>query len=299
MDDQDTNFNYKIILAALCAVILGVLIAFYYSYAQSKSEISFLEYEKELLVKDLTLMKTDVDRLTARDEVTDLELQSSRFKIQQLLDSVGRLTFTIERMRAFKTELSRLQAKNDSLKLKNDFLNYNNLQLVEKYEASQNEIQAIRNANAAISKAEALERDKIQEINKELKVKKYLELETTAGIAFRMRSDGKEVQTNKASIIERLKGRVVIASDISLANQERILYFQFLGPNMGVIEDTANTISVNGNPYSKKVSFNFSGEQTVIVDHINIPQGSLQPGDYILNVFEDEKLLQTSEFQLK
>jgi len=299
MDDQDTNFNYKIILAALCAVILGVLIAFYYSYAQSKSEISFLEYEKELLVKDLTLMKTDVDRLTARDEVTDLELQSSRFKIQQLLDSVGRLTFTIERMRAFKTELSRLQAKNDSLKLKNDFLNYNNLQLVEKYEASQNEIQAIRNANAAISKAEALERDKIQEINKELKVKKYLEIETTAGIAFRMRSDGKEVQTNKASIIERLKGRVVIASDISLANQERILYFQFLGPNMGVIEDTANTISVNGNPYSKKVSFNFSGEQTVIVDHINIPQGSLQPGDYILNVFEDEKLLQTSEFQLK
>lgn len=299
MDDQDTNFNYKIILAALCAVILGVLIAFYYSYAQSKSEISFLEYEKELLVKDLTLMKTDVDRLTARDEVTDLELQSSRFKIQQLLDSVGRLTFTIERMRAFKTELSRLQAKNDSLKLKNDFLNYNNLQLVEKYEASQNEIQAIRNANAAISKAEALERDKIQEINKELKVKKYLELETTAGIAFRMRSDGKEVQTNKASIIERLKGRVVIASDNSLANQERILYFQFLGPNMGVIEDTANTISVNGNPYSKKVSFNFSGEQTVIVDHINIPQGSLQPGDYILNVFEDEKLLQTSEFQLK
>jgi len=299
MDDQDTNFNYKIILAALCAVILGVLIAFYYSYAQSKSEISFLEYEKELLVKDLTLMKTDVDRLTARDEVTDLELQSSRFKIQQLLDSVGRLTFTIERMRAFKTELSRLQAKNDSLKLKNDFLNYNNLQLVEKYEASQNEIQAIRNANAAISKAEALERDKIQEINKELKVKKYLEIETTAGIAFRMRSDGKEVQTNKASIIERLKGRVVIASDNSLANQERILYFQFLGPNMGVIEDTANTISVNGNPYSKKVSFNFSGEQTVIVDHINIPQGSLQPGDYILNVFEDEKLLQTSEFQLK
>ncbi len=225
MDSQDTKFNYKIILAALIAVIIGVLIAFYYSYAQSKSEISFLAQEKQILVKDLTLMKADIDRLSALDEVNEIELQSSRFKVQQLSDSVGRLTFTIERLREFKTELRRLEAKNDSLKLKNDFLNYNNLQLVEKYEASQSEIQKIRQANVAIARAEALQRDKIQEVSEELKTKKYLALETTEGIALRVRS-GREIQTNKASTIKRLMGRVVVASDNSLANQERVIYFQ-------------------------------------------------------------------------
>lgn len=298
MDKQDTKFNYKIILAALCAVIIGVLIAFYYSNAQSKSEINFLEHERGLMSKDLTLLKADLDRLTALDEVNDIELQSSRFKVQELQDSVGRLQFTIERLREFKTELRRLETKNDSLKLKNDFLNYNNMQLTEKYEASQNEIQKIRATNVALAKAEALERDKIQEVNEVLKVKKYLELQTTEASAIRVRG-AKTITTNKASTIKRLRGRVVIAPDSSLANQERVLYFQFLGPNMGIIEDNANTINVNGNVYSKRVSIDFTGEQTEVSDFISIPEGSLQPGDYILNVFEDQRLLQTTEFQLK
>jgi hypothetical protein len=248
--------------------------------------------------KDLTLLKADLDRLTALDEVNDIELQSSRFKVQQLQDSVGRLQFTIAKLREFKTELRRLKAKNDSLKLKNDFFNYNNMQLTEKYEASQNEIQRIRTANVALAEAEALKRDKIQDLNKELKIKKYLEIETTEGSAIRIRG-GKSIRTNKASTIKRLKGRVIIAPDSSLANQERVLYFQFLGSNMGIIEDNANTINVNGNVYSKRVVIDFTGEQTEVVDYISIPEGSLQPGDYILNVFEDQRLLQTSEFKLK
>lgn len=298
MDSQDTKFNYKIILAALTAVIIGILIAFYYSYAQSRTQISFLEHEKDLLVKDLTLMKADVDRLSALDEVNDIELQTSRYKVRQLLDSVGKLTFTIEKLREFKGELRRLGAKNDSLKLKNDFLNYNNMQLAEKYEASRREVQKIRSTNAALAEAEALKRDKIQDLNKELKTKKYLELETTEGSAIRVRS-GKSIQTNKASTVKRLKGRVIISPDDTLANQERVIYFQFLGPNMGIIEDNANTINVNGNVYSKRVVVNFTGDQTEVEDYISIPEGSLEPGDYILNIFEDQRLLQTAEFQLK
>jgi len=54
MESQDTTFNYKIILAALVAVIVAILIAFYYSYAQSQNQLSYLEDEKKLLVKDLT-----------------------------------------------------------------------------------------------------------------------------------------------------------------------------------------------------------------------------------------------------
>jgi type II secretory pathway component PulJ len=69
MDSQDNKFNYKIILAALVAVIIGILIAFYYSYAQSKTQINFLEQEKDILVKDLTIMKADVDRLSALSEI--------------------------------------------------------------------------------------------------------------------------------------------------------------------------------------------------------------------------------------
>ncbi len=68
---------------------------------------------------------------------------------------------------------------------------------------------------------------------------------------------------------------------------------------MRVIEDNANTVSVNGNVYSKRVELLYRGDEFSLCDFITIPEGSLEEGTYTLNVFEDEKLLASSEFQLK
>ena len=91
----------------------------------------------------------------------------------------------------------------------------------------------------------------------------------------------------------------VIMADNNVATREKVVYLQFLGPNMGVIEDNANTISVSGNIYSKRVELIYMGEEVVICDFITVPQGSLGPGNYTLNVFEDQRLLASTEFQLK
>ncbi|NNE78521.1 MAG: hypothetical protein HKN31_15770 [Pricia sp.] len=298
MNGQDTKFNYRIILVALVAVIVGILIAFYYSYAQSRSQITFLEQEKALLVKDLTLMKTDVDRLSALNEVNEIELESSKYRVQQLLDSVGRLNFTVEKLREYKTELRRLEAKNDSLKLKNNFLRYNNMLLTNKYEDTRKQIEELRGKSSSLAEAEALQRQKIKELNNELKTKSYLSLQNIEGSGFRLRS-GRPIKTNKASIIEKLRGCATVTEDLEEMNTEKVLYFQFLDPNMRVIEDNANTISVNGNVYSKRVEFLFTGENTNVCDYITIPQGSLQEGVYRLNIFENQKLLSSAEFLLK
>ena len=298
MNAQDKKFNYKVILAALVAILIAILIAFYYSYAQSQNQISYLENEKELLVKDLTLMKADIDRLTSQNEVDEIELESARYRIEELLDSVGRLNFTVEKLREFKTELRRLEAKNDSLKLKNNFLKYSNMVLTEKYEKSQEEIRLMQEKRNELTKAESLQRKKRKELDEALKTKKYLVVENAAGNGFRLR--GREaVMTNKASIVEKLRGCVTIQSDPDERGQEKIIYFQFLGPNMRIIEDNANTITVNGNIYSKRVQLLFDGETTQVCDFITLPQGSLEKGPYTLNVFENEKLLSSAEFRLK
>lgn len=298
MEGQVNKFNYNIILAAMVAVILGILIAFYYSYAQSKSQINYLEQEKSILVKDLTIMKADVDRLTALNEVNDIELQDSRYRVQQLLDSVGRLNFTVERLREYKSELRRLEAKNDSLKLKNNFLKYNNMLLSDKYEESKKQIEELRGKSLSLAEAEALQRKKILELNRELKIKSYLKIQNSQGNGFRVKS-GKAIQTTKASTIEKLRGCATISADPATRGNEKVIYFQFLSPEMRIIEDNANTITVQGNVYSKRVQFIFDGEETQVCDFVTLPQGSLEQGTYTLNVFEDERLLSSSEFQLK
>jgi hypothetical protein len=298
MDIQDNKFNYKILLAALVAVIIGILIAFYYSYAQSRTQISYLEEEKGLLVKDLTLLKTEVDRLSALNEVNDIELQDSRYKVQQLLDSVGRLNFTVDKLRGYRKELRVLEVRHDSLKLKNNFLQYNNMLLTDKYQETRKMIEELRGKSSSLAEAEALLRQKNRELSEELKVKNYLQLQNSEGSGFRLRNKN-PIKTNKASTIEKLRGCVTIMGEPVARNEERVIYFQFLGPTMGVIEDNANTISVNGNIYSKRVELIFIGEEMTVCDFITIPEGSLAEGTYTLNVFEDERLLASTEFELK
>lgn len=298
MDIQDNKFNYKIILAALVAVIVGILIAFYYSYAQSKAQIDYLEEERGILIKDLTLMKTEVDRLAALNEVNDIELEDSRFRVQTLLDSVGRLNFTVSRLREYRKELRRLEARNDSLERANNSLRFNNSQLTQKYEETRAMIEQLRSKSNSLAEAEALLREKNKELSQELKVKSYLTLNNSEGSGFRLRNN-RPIKTNKASTIEKLRGCVTIVSNPSARSEEKVIYFQFLGPNMGVIEDNANTITVSGNEYSKRVELIYVGDEIVVCDFITIPEGSLNPGTYTLNVFEDEKLLSSTEFQLK
>ncbi|MEA1785630.1 hypothetical protein U1E44_05985 [Arenibacter sp. GZD96] len=298
MELQDTKFNYKIILAALVAIIVGVLIAFYYSYAHSQSQIIFLEQEKDLLIKDLTIVRADVDRLSALNEVNEIELQDSRFRIQQLLDSVGRLSFSVDKLRDYRREMRILQAKNDSLKLNNNYLKYNNMLLTNKYEETRKTIEELRGKSSSLAEAEALLRRKNLELSRELKTKNYLSLDNAEGSGFRLRSD-RPIKTTKASTIEKLRGCVTIMKNPNAVAAERVIYLQFLSPNMRIIEDNANVISVNGNTYSKRVELIFTGDEMSVCDFITIPEGSLPEGTYTLNVFEDEKLLASSEFQLK
>jgi len=299
MESQDTTFNYKIILAALVAVIIAMLIAFYYSYAQSQNQMSYLEDEKRLLVKDMTLMKAEVDRLSGENEINEIELRDSRYEVQTLLDSVGRLNFNIAKLRESQKALRVLEAKFDSLKLKNNFLRYNNGLLTERYENTRREIQELRGKTSSLQEAEALVRRKNQELAKELKVKSYLNMENAEGSGFRLRA-GRPLKTNKASTIEKLRGCVTILAN---ANDEsgdvKVVYLQFLSPDMKVIEDNANLVNVSGNTYSKRTEVIYLGKEISVCDAITVPEGSLEPGIYTLNVFEDERLLSSTEFQLK
>jgi len=282
----------------MAAVIVGILIAFYYSYAQSQNQMIYLEEEKGLLVKDLTLMRAEVDRLSGLNEVNEIELQTSRFRVQQLLDSVGRLNFSITKLKETRKELRKLELRFDSLKLKNNFLRYNNSLLASKYDETIRQLEELRGRANTMERTESLLRETNKELTKELKIKSYLKLQDAEGSGFRLRA-GRPIKTNKASVIEKLRGCVTILSDPSSDGDIKVLYLQFLDPNMAVIEDNANTISVSGNTYSKKVEIVYTGKEISVCDAITVPEESLEEGIYTLNVFEDERLLASTEFQLK
>ena len=181
MNLQDTNLNNRIIFVTLIAVIVGILIAFYYSYAQSRQQITFLEKERNLLIEDLTLMRSEVDRLLALNEVSEIELQESRNRVDQLIDSVGRLNFNIRKLREYRKELRVLEARYESIKLKNENLQFNNRELAQKYEQTREMLEDLKGKTSSLAATEELLRQKNQELSLELRRKSYLSLENHQG----------------------------------------------------------------------------------------------------------------------
>jgi hypothetical protein len=298
MNLQDTSFNNRIIYITLVAVIIGILIAFYYSYAQSRQQITYLEKERNLLISDLTIMKTEVDRLLALNEVNDIELQESSSRVEQLLDSVDRLNYNIRKLSQYRKELRTLEARYYSIKHKNEQLQLDNRELAQQYGEAKKMLDELKGRTTSLAETEALLRQKNKELNLELKRKSYLSLENPLGDGFRLRKK-RPIKTNKASAIVKLRACASVKGNPNVNREEKVLYLQFLDPMMAILEDNANLVAVNGNIYSKKVELIFTGDEMNVCDFITVPEGSLEAGIYTLNIFEDEKLLSTSEFRLK
>ena len=300
MEYKDTKFNQRISYLIFGGIIVLLIIGFLYNASQSATEIDYLKQEKSILVNDLTLMKAEVDRLSALDELNELELQDSKFKVQQLLDSVGRLNFTVAKLRAFKYELKVLEARHDSLIAKTGFLQDNNELLAQKYGDTKSKIAELKERSSSLTEAEALLREKNIALNKELKIKNYLNLSHSLGTAHRVRDNGKPIKTSKAEAVEKIRGCFAIKTNPTVKEvQEKVVYLQILNPNMQIIADAQNTVSVNGNTYSKRVSFMYDGSEMEVCDFITVSKGSLETGIYTLNIFEDERLLSSHEFTLK
>ena len=89
-------------------------------------------------------MRDEVDRLSALNEVNEIELEDSRERVQQLLDSVGRLTFNITRLRQYRGELRKMEARYDSLLVRNSDLEKNNTALAGKFEETRKMLEDLR-----------------------------------------------------------------------------------------------------------------------------------------------------------
>ena len=297
MDPQDNNLKYKVIIAALAAVILGILIAFYYSNAQSNSNITYLESQKKVLTDKLSTMQANIESLSSENEVSNIDLEVANSNVSMLLDSIGQLNFDIEKYAENKKALYKWQLKYDSLNIKYKSLKYSNVVLSESVEKAKKRAEQYKSQALALSEKDNLE-DATSKLNKELKSKTFLKLNRTEAHAFRIRS-GRDINTNKANLISKIRACTVITGSPKDINIKKRLYLQFLNPNKSVIANNANIINVNGNEYSKSIDIIYTGVNEEICDNIKVPSGSLKAGIYTLNVFEDQKLLSSIEFELK
>lgn len=281
-------------------IALGILLVllfatgFYTSklHKEKKENEATLTLQKTQVMSDLNAMAKQYDVAIGENDITNERLAEARGRIQGLMDSlkvsqnsVSNLWKYRKKFLALEEEMSILMTENDLLKVENSLLasslDSTNVQLAERAVftdslLSQNTQLANIVENAAI-----------------------LQTTVVKGSGVIERSSGKLIPTERARRSDKIRVCFTVAKNTLVVSGDKELYVQILDPLNNVLgsneqiqfdEDVLN--------YSLISKFNYENRNLNICEFVG-PNGDFEKGRYVINVFNKNERVSTSEFVLK
>jgi hypothetical protein len=278
--------------------ILALLIGFYYRYSTDKNQIRYLEDEKSRVVQELAKIKADVDRYAGLNEVYKLELEDSKEEVSKLLDSVGKLNFTIAGLRRDLRYFNRLKKRVDSLQLANQVLMDRLGDVVVDFKELEQENNSYRRRLGLDSRSGRLGNIPLEMgiAENELTALDFSGAEISA---YKLNL-GRPVSTDRASDTRKLRACVSISENSRVRNRiRRSLFIQFMAPDSTVIIEDGRGIQMGAHTFSRKVDITYTGDKIDVCDAIDIPEAALAGGTYTLHIYENGLRRVSTEIQLK
>ncbi|MGB6083090.1 hypothetical protein [Moheibacter sp.] len=284
--DQPKKTKEYIIIGVLAALLLGSIGYNFYQHQNNKSEMDLMEIDLKDTEQAKIILQNQLDSLTEQFELSrvDLEVKDSLLskrdaeifdkqkEIQNILNKSNVSESELKQARRminalnadiarFKQEIAVLQQKNDSLIVVNDTLRYNSFKLGEK-------------ANIQKQKAEATEK----------KMRSTFSVSNYQITGLRVRNSGKEVETDKAKRIDKLRVSFDLDPNEFAESGEQEIYIAIYKPDgtLGKFTDASpgqlETWSLGSVEYSDKVAFDYTKgtKQNVTFDweEYDFPKGT-------------------------
>ncbi|QLE01381.1 hypothetical protein HX109_07320 [Galbibacter sp. BG1] len=306
MSAQKKQLGQKIILGVLLLCIAALTGFSYFNYVESEEKVSFLENAKGMIVEDLESIQNDLNDLAKENESHIKEIDYSRKRIAMLMDSIKLLEVDYQILGRYRRELAEIRKDNKELHKITDSIKKQNFLLSKEIDSTKlRYIELERYSNALKSANENLTQFTDSLINENIALSRQidknpsLKVSNLAGIAYKVRNNGKVIETNRVNKAERLRACFNIAPGTLLKPGEKEFYIQFIDPNNNIL-GSRSAVTFNNKKliYSKKIVIDYENKPMGICDYI-IVGGLEKEGDYRVNIFYQENLLASSVFKLK
>lgn len=300
MDKQNRQSDLKIVIGILLVAILALTAIFFFNNREVKNKLDDLAVERELIVNELKGMKQSFAIITQENEQYSQEIQRSQERIDKLLDSVEQLQVAANKMFLYRKQVVALQKQNKALRNLVDSLKKNNVLFKEEITAAKTTIADLNDDVTDLTdqvEADAkAEKAKAERLAKEASM---LALTEFSGNAYKLRSNGNLIDTNRANKTQRLRACFTINANAMVSNGEKEFYIQFIDPQGNVIQDNGSTISHNGLEFSKKTSILYRRQDLQVCDFISVEENQLAEGNYRIQIYFGSKVIATTSFELK
>ena len=294
MENQKSNNSLKAIILVL---ILGLLGSLYYNFKLSnesnklEADVKNVSTEKENILKDLEALKSSYDAALAENTTMSDEIIAEREKVVQLMEEVKRTKNDVNSLSKYRQMYTNLDAKNKEMMQEIEVLKKQNADLTTNLDSTKVVLEEAKGYNQVLV-------GQNEELSKTVEKGSKLSILNLKTGAYKLRSSGKEIATEKASRTDILKISFTIAENNIAKSEDKSYYVQVIDSKSNVLGDKATTsFGDKSLTYSFISTVKYENKTVQVTE--NLPGKGFEKGTYFVNIFDKGELVSKSSFTLK
>lgn len=292
-ENQKNNGKFKILVGVLSVLLIALAVYTVSLFNDRKSTVTTLESQKANIQKELEGLMANYDEIIKDNELKDNDLLAARERISVLLDSVKDAKANISLIERYKVEIGRLKQERTMLFRRADSLIAANQRLVMERDSTYSELEDARNVMDSV-------KDKNIDMSETIKKASALRAQNLRGEAVIIRTNGKVVDTRRASRADKLRACFTLAhNDVAQAGN-RTLYVQVINPKNNVMGDqVVKNFDDKNLTYSAATNVFYENNELDVCILVNASDTDLISGMYIINLFDGSRQIGTTTMELK
>lgn len=294
MENQNNNSKLKSIIILLAVLLVGSLIYIFKLTSDAKTletTVSTVKSEKEDVMKDLAELKSTYDAAIAENTTMSDELIAERDKVVKLMSELKNAKGDNASLRNYKDQYKSMEAKMKNLMQEVEVLKKENQQLTANLDSTKVVLDDSKKYNQVLV-------GQNEELAKTVEKGSKLSLTNLKTAAYKVKSSGKEIVTDKASRADMLKINFTIAENKIAKSGDKTYYVQVIDSKNNVLGDKA-TISFGETSLTYSFTTTVKYENKTVEVSEQLPGKDFQKGTYFVNVFDKGELVSKSSFSLR
>lgn len=293
MEDQQNNSSssLKVIIAILAILLVGSLVYIYKISSESKqveTELTKTVSDKDVVMKDLQELKATYDAAIAENTSMSDELVIERDKVVNLMNEVSKSKGDVSKYRSqfakLENNMKVLMAENEGLKKQNTVLTTQRDSTVVVLGETKKNVETLTGQN--------------EELAKVVEKGSKLTVLNTRGSALKVKSSGKQIETDKAGRANTLRISFTIAENQIAKSGDKDYYVQVIDSKNNVLGDK-QTASFGDRSLTYSFIANVKYENKTVQVSQDLKGKDFAKGTYYVNVFDKDELVSKTSFNLK
>lgn len=294
MENQKSSSSLKVIVAILAILLVGSLVYIFKMTSDAdvvKTELKTTLTEKESVMKDLEELKSTYDAAIAENTSMSDELIQERDKVVNLMSDLKKSKGDVASMSRYRAQFIALQGNMKVLMAENEGLKKQNTTLTTQRDSTAVVLGESKKYNEALV-------GQNEELAKAVEIGSKLTVLNTRGSAFKLRSSGKQIETDKASRADVLRVSFTVAENQIAKSGEKTYFVQVIDSKNNVLGDK-KTENFGDNILTYSFLTNVNYENKTIQVSEDLKGKDFAKGTYFINIFDKDVLVSKTSFVLR